>query len=84
MINRLVTGTGKDKDGDITTLCGVWGSSSKATAIAEIKATTYRYYVQQPRTTASDVIVVGNWPNEYLRTKADGQTANNLDALPDC
>lgn len=84
MVTRRVTSTGKDRDGDIMSLCGSWGSTGKAAAISEIKAETVYYYVQQPDTSASRVIVAGIWPKEYLRTGADGQTANNLDALPDC
>lgn len=37
MAGRRVTGTGKDRDGDITSLCGGWGSVTKAAAIREIE-----------------------------------------------
>lgn len=84
VVSRKVTKAGKDKDGDITSLCGSWGSTSKVTAIAEIKAGTVSYYVQQPGTSATRVIVAGSWPREYLKTEPDGQVANNLDALPNC
>jgi len=70
---RQVTNSGKDRDKNITSLCGSWGSTSKATAIKEIKDGTLSYYVQQPLTSATKVIVVGTWPNEYLRTEPDGQ-----------
>lgn len=46
MANRRVTSTGKtSSDGDITSLCGGWGETSKATAITEIEGKVHSYYV---------------------------------------
>lgn len=37
MASRRVTRTGKDRDGDITALCGHWGRANKAEAIRDIE-----------------------------------------------
>ena len=79
-----VTQTGKDRDGDITSLCGpVCGKVLKATAISQINNATHRYYVEEvlPR-----VYVRVRYRNgrPYLTTDADGNSRNNLDNLPDC
>ena len=43
MANRRVRQTGKDRDHDIIALCGTWGRSSKAEAIAAIETETHFY-----------------------------------------
>ena len=83
MADRQVTRTGKNTDGDITALCGGWGRSSSADAIRDIDNGTHTYYVQQPGTARSNVIVVDDTPR-YLRTTPDSSSQNNLDNLPDC
>ena len=84
MADRQVTGTGKDADGDITSLCGAWGSVTKATAIAEIDSGTHRYFVAVPGGGQVDVYVVDGPTGRYLRTDPDGRIPDNLDDLPDC
>ena len=84
MARLSVTKSGKDAQRDITALCGPWGRVSKSKAISDIKLGVNHYYVKQPGTSATDVIVKGQPPHEYLSTVADGQTDNNLDSLADC
>ena len=84
MADRQVTATGKDPDGDITKLCGGWGSASKAQAIGDIESRTHTYYVQQPGTTRVDVHVVDGPSGKYLRSDPDSSSKNNLDNLPNC
>lgn len=85
MADRRVKRTGKDRDGDITALCGDWGRVSKATAIAEIEAPrTHRYYVQDGLARQADVQVVNGPTGKYLRTDPNASCSDNLDSLPDC
>jgi hypothetical protein len=81
-MRRAVTGTSKNSDGDITGLCGAWGSVDKWTAIRHINAEAGAYHVN-----GYDVIVVTDSTvsgGQYLRTTPGGGTSNNLDSLPDC
>ena len=77
--------TQKAADGDILAICGNWNPSkvSKATAIAEIKSGTNRFYAVYG-TNSVWVRVVDGPTGEYLRTDADNTTRNNLLDLPDC
>lgn len=87
MAERRVRATGKDRDGDITKLCGgvgSWGSVSKNQAINEIDRGDHTYYVEEAPGPRAIVRVVGSAPNKYLRTDADSSSKNNLDNLPDC
>ena len=82
MATRQVTATGKDTDGDITKLCGSFGSRNKLDAISDIRNGIHVY-----KSGTSTVEVVRNAAVKdglYLRTKADATTGNNLDELPDC
>ena len=84
MAERRVTRTGKDGYGDITALCGSWGTRViKSQAIEEIEKGTHAYYVEEvsPRVY---VKVVRGESGKYLRTEADGRSKNNLDNLPAC
>lgn len=85
-MDRKVTHTGKDTDGDITKLCnhGSWGEAAKASAIQHIENETHSYYVQQPGTARADVRVVNGSTGKYLRADPDPNSKNNLDNLPDC
>ena len=77
--------TGKDSDGDITKLCGAWGSTSKALAIKEIEEGKYSYYVQDAQGRTADVHVVNDTTKgKYLRTDPNSACSDNLDNLPDC
>lgn len=86
MADRPVRKTGKDKDGDITSLCNggsSWSPRTKSGAINDIESGTHTYHV--PWTSGRTEIKVVNGPNgKYLRTDRDDTTKNNLDDLPDC
>lgn len=84
MADRKVTKTGKDSDGDITSLCGSWGEARKVTAISDIEVGRHRYYVAGTGSTQVGIHVVNGDAGKYLRTDPDGSTVDNLDELPDC
>jgi uncharacterized protein DUF3892 len=82
---RIVTKTGKDKDGDITSLCKdgeAWSPRSKAGAIADIKGGSIEYRVKS--STGPLIEVVAGKTGDYLRSSADASSSDNLDNLPDC
>lgn len=83
VIERRVTGSGKDRQGDITSLCGAWGRRGKDMAIQQIERSTQSYYVEEerPRVYVDVVTLAGR---KHLRTTADSNSANNLDNLPNC
>lgn len=86
MADRAVYKTGKDDDGDITSLCNdgeTWSPRSKTLAMIDIENGSHTYYVpwQSGRT---EIHVVNGATGKYLRTQRDGSTSNNLDDLPDC
>jgi hypothetical protein len=86
MADRAVTKTGKDSDGDITSLCNdgqPWSPRSKADAIADIDGGSHTYYVPW-RNGRTEINVVDGPTGKYLRTDADDTERNNLDDLPDC
>ena len=86
MAERRVRQTGKDAQGDITSLCNTgeaWSPRSKANAIADIEGNVHRYFVQETGDRAN-VHVVDGPTGKYLRTTADSGSANNLDNLPNC
>lgn len=83
MADRRVRQTGKDTDGDITSLCHTgewWSPRSKADAVSDIRTGTHSYYVNEAGH-RSDVHVTSDG---HLRTYADATSKNNLDNLPDC
>ena len=91
--SKKVTQTAKDRDGDITGLCGPWGLYGKIehvsseTAIRQIERDQVKYYVQDKQTSDEvDIIVMPAdvHRSKYLKTKQDGSIGNNLDELPDC
>lgn len=85
MADRRVKRSGKDRNGDITSLCGDWGSVSKATAIAEIEPpATNTYFVQDVYGRRADVHVVRGATGKYLRTDPNSSCSDNLDTIPDC
>jgi hypothetical protein len=84
MADRLVTGTGKDSQGDITGLCGSWGSQTKTAAISDIQTGSHRYYTSGPSGSQVDIIVVDGATGKYLRTEPDLTKSDNLQSLPDC
>lgn len=85
-MERRVTCTQKDKNGNITALCNPgmsWSPRMKDNAIREIELGIYSYYVQWPEK-RTEVRVVNGPNGKYLRTDRDNTTRNNLDDLPDC
>lgn len=86
MADRRVYGTGKDQDGDITSLCAPaewWSPRGKADVIADIETGSHTYYVKDGAG-RSDIQVVAGATGKYLRTDPNGKCADNLDELPDC
>ena len=72
-----VKATGKDPDGDITSLKGGFGTVSRRQAIADIEAGRARYAVGD-----SELHVVNRKGAKHLRSSPDGKKTNNLDNLP--
>ena len=86
MADRAVRKTGKNYQGDITSLCddGQWWSPRyKADAISDIESGTHTYHVPWTGGRTEIRVVVGT-NGKYLRTDRDGTAKNNLDDLPDC
>lgn len=87
MADRAVYKTGKNSEGDITSLCGgstaTWSPRSKTLAIADIEAGLHSYYVPW-KSGRTEIDVVDGPTGKYLRTLRDGSTGNNLGELPDC
>lgn len=86
MADRAVRKTGKNLQGDITSLCddgAPWSPRLKADAISDIANGYHTYHV--PWTTGrTEIRVVQGSNGPYLRTDRDDTTRNNLDDLPDC
>lgn len=59
-----------------------WKKSSSA-AIAEIESGRSSFYVSQSGGTV-DVVVATRLDHKYLKTKADGETPDNLLSLKEC
>lgn len=86
MAERRVTKTGKNTDGDITSLCNPgmsWSPRKKQDAIGDIEGRVHRYYVNEAGY-ETDVNVVSRDGKKHLQTTADSTSRNNLDNLPDC
>lgn len=90
MADRAVRKTGKNSDGDITSLCddgAPWSPRKKWDAIRDIENPNgHNYHVpwKSGRTeirVVEDSTVAGG---KYLRTDRDDTSKNNLDDLPDC
>lgn len=87
MVERKVSRTKKDKDGDILGLCNsgdYWSPRSKADAIKDIESGSYSYYVLWSDGMKTQIRVVNGSTGKYLRTDRDSTSRNNLDDLPDC
>lgn len=87
MTVRYVTHTGKDRDGDITSLGNPsqwWSPRAKLYAIADIETGSYEYRVRWPEKETTVRVVFDRAKGKYLRTDRDSTTRNNLDDLPDC
>lgn len=86
MAGRAVIRTGKDVDGDITTLCypgEYWSPRLKQDAIYDIESGDHTYYVPW-KDGRTEIGVVNGPGGKYLRTDRDGTARNNLDGLPNC
>jgi len=86
-IERAVVQTGKDQDGDITSLCyhgQFWSPRLKSDAIYDIESGQISYYVPMKDGSKTPIHVVNNSKGKYLRTNWDNTNSNNLDDLPDC
>lgn len=84
MTDRRVKRTGKDREGDITSLCGDWGTASKSSAIVDIELGLNTYFVQDIHQRRADVHVVNAVTGKYLRTEPNAACSDNLDNLPAC
>jgi hypothetical protein len=76
--HREVTAAGKDENGAVVSLHGDWGMVSKDEAISDIEAGRASYAVAGGQT----LEVVAGSTGKYLRSRADGGTADNLEELP--
>lgn len=86
MADRSVRKTGKDRDGDITSLCNdgsVWSPRRKADAIYDIENNIHTYHVPW-KSGRTEIRVVNGPTGKYLRTDRDSTSNNNLNDLPDC
>jgi len=85
MADRQVLRSRKDKDGDITALCGdgYWSPRLKADAISDIEKGLHTYHVGTG-VKRVEIRVVKGTSGKYLRTDPDKTARNNLDDLPDC
>jgi hypothetical protein len=83
VVDRAVHGATKDHQGNITKLCGPWGSASATDVIQAIQLGG-RYYVPLLGGASAWIRVVQGSTGPYLRTNWDGTTRNNLDDLPPC
>lgn len=87
MADRAVRKTGKDSDGDITSLCddgASWSPRMKAEAIKDIEEGAHTYYVPWESGRTEIRVVNDRTKGKYLRTDHDDTTRNNLQDLPDC
>ena len=82
-MSKQVTRSQKDRDGDITGLCGTGWNDSKAQAVSNIGNDSTYYYVSVGGRTVYVRVGTRNG-KDYLTTSADGYSPNNLDDLPDC
>lgn len=78
-----VTRSGKDRDGDITSLCSNGWSHPKTQAVSAIRNDSSAYYVSVSGQTVYVRVGTRNG-RDYLTTSPDGYSPNNLDNLPNC
>lgn len=86
-MDRQVTRSRKNSDGDITALCSsgaAWSPRYKADAIRDIESGDHRYFVRVGVDEVDIRVVDHPRYGKYLRTDPDRTTRNNLDDLPDC
>jgi hypothetical protein len=73
----------RNADGEIVGLCGDGWDTDKYTAIAEISADPYAYYVQE-QVPPVFVTVGTRGGRKYFNTEPDITRLNNLERLPPC
>ena len=81
-MDRRVTATKKDRNGNIVALCNVgqsWSPRHKKDVLMDIRAGRKSYYVQQAPQRSYVHASKGS-----LETKADAASLNHLDKLPTC
>jgi hypothetical protein len=86
MADRAVRKTGKNDEGDITSLCddgASWSPRPKADAIKDIDTNTHTYFVPW-KSGRTEIRVVDDPGGKYLRTDRDNSKRNNLADLSDC
>lgn len=82
-MSQQVTKSSKDRDGDITGLCGSGWNHSKATAVANVRRDSSAHYVSVGGRTVYVRVGTRNG-RDYLTTAPDNYSPNNLDSLPNC
>lgn len=87
MAERFVTHSGKDEDGDITSLGNPlepWSPRSKADVIEDIENGIHTYYTGTQDLKRANVVVIAGSLDKYLFTDQDGPAVRHLSNLPDC
>jgi hypothetical protein len=80
--DRRVRQSGKNDEGDITSLCNTgewWSPRAKRDAISDIENGTHRYFVHEVEPPVW-VRVIQTSTGKHLRTDADRTSRNNLRA----
>lgn len=87
MADRRVRKTGKDKNGNIISLCNggeSWSPRKEADAIYDIENGLHRYYVNEEGYESVIRVITRSNGTKFLRTDADAVSKNNLGNLPGC
>ena len=86
MADRIVTHTFRNTEGDIVAIGNPedsWQQRHKEWAISDIVAGRHRYFVQGSGGSLRPVDVISHASGPYLRARADSDTDNNLDNMPE-
>lgn len=86
-MERRVTHSAKNDEGDITGLCSPgasWSPRTKKHAIDDIESGTHTYYVDAAGYRSIVSVVKHANGTKFLRTTGDATNKNNLNNLPDC
>lgn len=78
-----VTGSTKDRDGDIIGICGYGWNHTKSTAVSNIRLNRTYYYVSVAGRNANVRVGTRNGL-PYLTTAPDDYSPNNLASLGGC
>jgi pimeloyl-ACP methyl ester carboxylesterase len=85
-LERRVSASRKNSDGDILALCSAgepWSPRAVDDAIRDIETGAHIYYIEEDGTRV-EIHVVDSAAGKYLRSDPDMSETNNLDSLPDC